>query len=154
MDHLHNNMWHAQKIQTQLPKPQAPETRYPYSVSLQYNRKHICGGSLVSPNIVITAAHCTTTPTKITLGRYDLDSPDDYDYEVLDVMEKIVHPEYDSTVVENDIALLVLERDSVHPYVRLNGDENVPANGEELSVMVSWLIIDWGFILDGLASHQ
>ena len=52
-------------------------------------------------------------------------------------MEKIVHPEYDSTVVENDIALLVLERDSVHPYVRLNGDENVPANGEELSVMVS-----------------
>lgn len=119
----------------------APETRYPYSVSLQYNRKHICGGSLVSPNIVITAAHCTTTPTKITLGRYDLDSPDDYDYEVLDVMEKIVHPEYDSTVVENDIALLVLERDSVHPYVRLNGDENVPANGEELSVM-GWGDVD------------
>ena len=51
---------------------------------------------------MITAAHCTTTPTKITLGRYDLDDEMDFDYEIMDVTEKIVHPEYDKTVVEND----------------------------------------------------
>ena len=81
---------------------QAPERRYPYAASLQYNRQHFCGGSLVAPNIVITAAHCTTTPTKITLGRYDLDDEMDFDYEIMGVTEKIIHPDYDKTVVEND----------------------------------------------------
>ncbi|KAL7545086.1 hypothetical protein ACHAWF_008447 [Thalassiosira exigua] len=119
----------------------APETRYPYSASLQYNNQHFCGGALVSPNIVITAAHCTSTPTKITLGRYDLDSPYDYDYEVLDVLEKVVHPDYDKTVVENDLALLILERDSVHPYIRINDRDSVPSDGEELAVM-GWGDVD------------
>ena len=115
----------------------APETRYPYAVSLQYNRQHFCGGSLVAPNVVVTAAHCTSTPGKVTLGRYDLDSIYDYDYEVLDVTSKIVHPAYDKATVEHDLALLVLERDSVHPYIEINVDGNLPANGEELAVMVS-----------------
>lgn len=87
--------------------------------------------------MVVTAAHCTTTPTKITLGRYDLDDPDDYDYEIMGVIEKIVHPDYDKAVVENDLALLVLERNSVHPWVRVNADGLVPYQGEELAVMVS-----------------
>lgn len=119
----------------------APETRYPYAASLQYNDQHFCGGSLVSPNVVITAAHCTSTPTKITLGRYDLDSPSDYDYEVMDVVEKIIHPYYDKAVVENDLALLVLERDSVHPYVGINGDVAVPSGGDRLAVM-GWGDVD------------
>ncbi|KAL7532392.1 hypothetical protein ACHAXR_004604, partial [Thalassiosira sp. AJA248-18] len=119
----------------------APETRYPYSASLQYNRQHFCGGSLVSPNIVITAAHCTTTPTKITLGRYDLDSENDFDYEVLGVTQTIVHPDYNKAMVENDLALLILERESVHPYIRINGNGNVPSAGEELAVM-GWGDID------------
>ena len=54
----------------------------------------------MAPNIVITAAHCTTTPTEITIGRYDLDAPDDYDYEVMNVLEKIIHPQYDKEIVE------------------------------------------------------
>lgn len=119
----------------------APETRYPYSASLQYKNQHFCGGSLVSPNIVITAAHCTSTPTEITLGRYDLDDFQDYDYEVLDVMETIIHPEYDKTVVENDLAILVLERDSVHPWIRINDDWDVPSDGGKLTVM-GWGDID------------
>jgi len=114
----------------------APETRYPYSASLQYNDQHFCGGSLVAPDLVVTAAHCTTTPMEIVLGRYDLDSPTDDDYEVMGVTEKVVHPDYDRDVVENDLALLVLERESAHPYVRINARGDVPMEGEELRVMV------------------
>ena len=119
----------------------APETRYPYSASLQYNTQHFCGGTLVSPNLVITAAHCTSTPTKITLGRYDLDSPTDYDYEVMDVVDIIVHPQYDESVVENDIALLVIERDSKHPYIQINANNESPIDEEKLIVM-GWGDID------------
>lgn len=30
----------------------------PYMVSITYHSKHICGGAIVSPKIVISAAHC------------------------------------------------------------------------------------------------
>ena len=58
----------------------APEIRYPYTASLQLFEKHYCGGALVAADIVITAAHCAENSPLITLGRYDLDDPLDYDY--------------------------------------------------------------------------
>lgn len=51
------------------------------------------------------------------------------------MLEKIIHPRYDKTVVENDLALLILERESVHPVIRINDEGNVPYDGEKLAVM-------------------
>lgn len=119
----------------------APEDRYPYSASLQYNSEHFCGGSLVAPDFVVTAAHCTSSPSKITLGRYDLDDLSDYDFEVMDVVEAFVHPGYNKETVDNDIALLMLERQSIHPYVKLNADSDVPTKSDDLRVK-GWGDID------------
>uniref|UniRef100_A0A1A9VYR4 Lectizyme n=1 Tax=Glossina austeni TaxID=7395 RepID=A0A1A9VYR4_GLOAU len=35
--------------------------QFPYAVSLRYNNIHICGGSIISANYILTAAHCLTT---------------------------------------------------------------------------------------------
>uniref|UniRef100_A0A1A9WSE0 Lectizyme n=1 Tax=Glossina brevipalpis TaxID=37001 RepID=A0A1A9WSE0_9MUSC len=35
--------------------------QFPYMVSLRYRNSHICGGSIISANYILTAAHCVTT---------------------------------------------------------------------------------------------
>ena len=79
----------------------------------------------------------------VTLGRYDLDDLDDYDYEVMGVSAIFIHPNYDDAdlATNHDVALLVLDRDSVHPQIRLNDNANLPTDGDELVVM-GWGDID------------
>ena len=49
------------------------EERYPYFVSVLNSRaQHVCGGSLVAPDLVLTAAHCVSSSTVkwVQIGRW------------------------------------------------------------------------------------
>merc|ERR1711970_546885 len=72
----------------------------------------MCGGSLVAPDEVITAGHCcdgqSASRLGVRVGNHHLyeDDPDQKDIAVSKVM---LHEDYDSWTISNDICLLKLE---------------------------------------------
>ena len=88
------------------------EGRYPYAVSIQDDISHYCGGSLVAPDIVLSAAHCNTGDATdgvmVVVGRHNLE--DDGDGEVIGASLELSHPDYDFETTDNDYMIVVLER--------------------------------------------
>merc|ERR1712127_86877 len=72
----------------------------------------MCGGSLVSSNMVVTAGHCcdgqSANRLGVAVGSHKLHSMDFYQ-ENIQVSKVILHEDYDSFNILNDICLLELE---------------------------------------------
>ncbi|XP_011341349.1 serine protease snake isoform X2 [Ooceraea biroi] len=82
-----------------------------------------CGGSIISENFILTAAHCLESPdngpaTKVRAGLINLSTPDDAMQE-RNIVERIKHPDYKGSVRYHDIALFKLDRPlELNPRVR------------------------------------
>ncbi|MFD4620610.1 trypsin-like serine protease [Streptomyces sp. NPDC058475] len=105
----------------------------PWMVQLAYydsttDEGYFCGGTLVAPNKVLTAAHCVAGLDWAKNGAVLAGTADLYDSStgtVAGVYRQWNHPRYNPTTTQNDIAVLTLDRPLEQKWMRLSAAGDV-----------------------------
>ena len=103
--------------------------QYPWHAAIlkreEVDNLYVCGGSLLDSQHILTAAHClgehTTEELRVRLGEWDVNSDAEF-YPNLEykVEEVVIHPQYQSNNLYNDLAVLKLSSrvdTDQHPHI-------------------------------------
>nr|XP_016943207.1 trypsin alpha-3 [Drosophila suzukii] len=83
---------------------------HPWQVSLQRSGAHFCGGSIISSNIIVTAAHCLDSPTTVSNLQIRAGSNKrTYGGVLIQVAAMKAHEGYNYQTKVNDIGVLRLQ---------------------------------------------
>ncbi|XP_004766114.1 serine protease 52-like isoform X1 [Mustela putorius furo] len=118
---------------------------FPWQVSILHRRRHICGGSILSRWWILTAAHCFINRHKSDLEIiHSARSTGTKKSKRMKVDKLITHPYFDSWLLDNDIALLLLKSP-----LKLDA-EKVPICLSEVTDIESWRncwVTGWGITI-------
>lgn len=127
---------------------ESDEGAWPWQVALvdkYYENAHsgqFCGGTLIAPQWVLTAGHCVTNLNDasfldVVIGRHRLSSDQG---QRLAVNEIHIHPEYNGSLRDPDLALLYLSEPVTYTPVAIDTSGVLSAEERSLSGMV----VGWG----------
>ena len=126
-------------------------SNWDWMASIRNMNDHFCGGSILNEWYIITAAHCFDNITNLTSeltvcsGTFRLSDPC-HQRRIIDYF--IIHPEFNITSTENDLALIRLQTPldlsdlSITPICLPN--EN--SSSEDLLIETEVVSIGWGHI--------
>lgn len=126
-------------------EPVVDKDEFPFVVDLsahdmKISSSRFCTGTLVKPDVILTAAHCVLnegylTPVYATIGRIELDDKhkDNSHAETFRTIASIVHPHYRGIGSPKDVALLLLNSSSTGQLVHLA--QTTPSEDDETWVV-------------------
>lgn len=124
--------------------------QFPFQVSLSCNstrlkRLFVCSGAFVSPKWILTSASCLTECHEISIR---LGSITHYTGgRLLDVGMWHIHPHYNLTIQQNDLALLQAQYNENFPYINPNLYPLVPVKSYRLVVSIGY-----GYLAENVVS--
>nr|XP_008986719.2 kallikrein-6 [Callithrix jacchus] len=120
------------------------KTRHPYQAALYTSGHLLCGGVLIHPLWVLTAAHCKKPNLQVFLGKHNLQQRES-SQEQSSVVRAVIHPGYDASTHDQDIMLLRL----AHPAKLSELIRPLPLERDCSANYTSCHILGWGKTADG-----
>jgi len=98
---------------------EAKPHQFPWQVGIFMDGAYFCGGSVISDEYILTAAHCADgfSSFEVIIGAHEVKNPSEEGHLETTTGEAFVHPGWDSWDLANDMAILKVDKISFNDYV-------------------------------------